>query len=500
MRVLIVFLALLWLAAPVAADPGPMLVETERGVALLEQGRAEMLAFRLDAAEATFERLAAEPDAEAAARFHIAKIALWKAMILEQDALYDHFFEQNDALLALLEKAPESPWATQFRAEAEFQRAIIHGKKTDYTRAALALRQAYNHYERNIEHHPTFYESYAGMGLCHVAVGLVPKSFRWMLKLLGFSGTVGEGMDEMEVAVERSRYYKEEAAAYFAFTDQAVNESKEEGLRYLAALDRQHPESPVVSYIYGLGLLNERRADEAEIILRRAQTQLDAPGTFTMPYVTYFLADALFAQNEFEAAARYFRRYLDTFPGQALVAQANLHAGLALEMSGRRAEALPYYERIRVRDDYDSDAAAQREAEERLAAPMTDHEQALLLGRNAFDAGRYREAIATLQPVLGDQGAPAEERAEAAYRSGRAYHFLKEPREALRHYQFAVDNPGDPLAKWGPWAQFYIGEVHEMQDNRDAARTAYRRALAYDEPFAYNKALEQRAKAALGRL
>ena len=496
---------MLWLAAPSVAvpslaDPGPMLVGTERGVALLDEGRGQMLAFRLDKAEATFERLADESGGALAARFHLAKIALWKAMILEQDDLYDRFFERNDAVLTLLGEAPDSPWATQFRAEAEFQRAIIHAKQTDYTRAALALRQAYNHYERNIEDHPDFYESYAGMGLCHVAVGLVPKSFRWMLRLLGFSGTVGEGMEEMEVAAKRSRYYREEAAAYFAFTDQVVNESKEDGLRYLAALDRQHPGSPVVSYVYGLGLLNERRADEAEAVLRRAQRQLDAPGTFTMPYVTYFLADALFAQNAFEESARTFRRFLDTFPGEALVAQANLHTGLALEMSGRRAEALPFYKRIRVRDDYDSDAAARKEAAERLAGPMTMHERALLLGRNAFDAGRYREAITLLQPVLGDQRAPAEQRAEAAYRSGRAYHVLEEGREALRHYQFAVDNPGDPLAKWGAWGQFYIGEVHEMQGDRDAARAAYRRALDYEGDFAYHKALEQRAKAALARL
>ena len=117
-----------------------------------------------------------------------------------------------------------------------------------------------------------------------------------------------------------------------------------------------------------------------------------------------------------------------------------------------------------------------------------------------FDGGRYREAVQTLQPVLGDQQAPAVVRAEAAYRSGRAFHVLGEWRDALRHYRFTVSHPGDPLAKWGAWAQYYIGEVHEAQGDEAAARTAYERALANDEPFAYHKALEQRAKAALGRL
>jgi len=504
LRTALVLLVVLWLAAPAAAvgasDPGPMLVETPRGVSLLERGRAEMLALRLDAADRSFYALAAQPSAEAAARFHLAKTALWRAMILEQGPLYDRFFERSDSLLAVLGPLPDSPWKTHFRAEAELQRAIVHGKKAEYARAAMAMRQAYNHFERNVKEHPTFFESYVGMGLCHVAVGSVPKKFRWLLNLMGFGGTVAEGLREMRVAADRSTYYREEATVYFAFTDQIINEAKEDGLERLAALHRRHPESPVTGYVYGLGLLNDRRAADAEAVLRRAQDRLDAPGTFALPYVTYYLADALFAQDRFEEAALLFQRFLRDFPGQALVAQAHLHAGLALEMSGRRADALAHYERIRVREDYDSDAAARRQAEDRLAAPMTPHERALLLGRNALDSGRYREAVATLQPVLGDQAAPAVQRAEAAYSSGRAYHFLGKHREAIRHYRFAVDRPGDPLAKWGPWSQFYIGEAHEADGEHAAARAAYERALAYDGAFAYHKALEQRARAALSRL
>lgn len=503
-RPFFMLLTLCWFAVPAAqpvvADPGPMLVETPLGVALLEQGRAEMLALRLDAADRAFYALAAQPSAEAAARFHLAKSALWRAMILEQDALYARFFERSDSLLAVLGALPDSPWKTHFRAEAELHRAIVHGKKAEYARAAMALRQAYNHFERNVNQHPSFFESYVGMGLCHVAVGSVPKKFRWLLNLMGFGGTVAEGMREMRTAAERSSYYREEAAVYFAFTDLIVNEGKEDGLARLAALHRRHPDSPITGYAYGLGLLQKRRAADAEAVLRRAAGRLDAPGTFALPYVTFYLADALFAQDRFDEAARLFQRFIDTFPGEALVAQAHLHAGLALEMSGRRGDALVHYRRIHVREDYDSDAAARLQADERLTAPLSPHERTLLLGRNALDSGRYREAVTTLQPVLGDQGAPDDQRAEAAYTSGRAYFFLGNHREAIRHYGFAVSRPGDPLAKWGPWSQFYIGEAHEAAGDRSAAREAYERALAYDGAFAFHKALEQRARAALGRL
>ncbi len=502
MRLCLPVLFVFWLALPaaLAADPGPMLVREPAAVALLEQGRAQMIAFQLDAAEASFERLEAQPSGRPAALLHLSKVALWRAMILEQDGLYDRFFERSDALLEALDGMPESPWRTHFRAETELHRAVIHAKKTEYARAALSLRQAYKHFEKNVTEHPGFYESSWGMGLCHTAVGLVPKNFRWMLKLMGFSGTVQEGLAEMEASAERSTYYRDEASMIFALTDLLVNDSKQGGMEYVVAMRRRHPTSPLVNYIHGFALLTQRDADGAEEALRRRRPAAQAPGTFTMPYVDYFLGEALFRQNEFAEAARYFQRYVSTFPGKALLAQAYLHIGLALDMTGNRAGALRAYERVRTREDYDSDAAALREAKDRIDAPLTAQERALLLGRNAFDGGRYREAIKTVQPVLGDHQAPPVERAEAAYRSGRAYQVLGEWSEALRHYEFAVNRPGDELAKWGPWSQFYTGEVHEAMGDEAAARAAYERALANDQPYEYNKALEQRAKAALGRL
>jgi len=490
------------LTAPAFAspDPGSMLVRGEGALDLLERGRAEMIAFRLDDAEATFERLAAVESGQPAALLHLSKIALWRGMIMEQEDLYDRFFDRSDRLLAVIDGMPESAWRTHFRAEIELYRALIHAKKTEYTRAAFALRQAYNHFERNAEEHPTFYESSWGMGLCHAVVGLVPSSFRWVLKLMGFSGTVQQGLREMERSAQHSTYYREEAGIVFALTDLIVNEAKEGGMRYVVDLQAEHPESPLVNYILGFALLDERKADEAEVALRRADRLLQQPGVYPMPYVDYYLGDALFRQNRFADAARHFERYVRSFPGEALLAQAYLHLGLAREMAGDRAGAIEAYRQIEVREDYDSDADALREAQERIAAPLAGHERTLLLGRNAFDGGRYREAVETLQPVLGDPDAPTAMRAEAAYRSGRAFHALGEWTDALRHYRVAVSNPGDERAKWGPWSQYYIGEVFEAQGQEDAARRAYERALAYDEPFAYHKALEQRTKAALGRL
>jgi tetratricopeptide (TPR) repeat protein len=497
-------LALLVLAPPgtaaTAGDPAPMLVTSEDGQRLLRQGRDLMLAYRLDDAERVFARLAAADPQSPAAAAHLAKIAWWRAITMEQDELYDAFFERSDAVLAQARASGAGPWATLFRAETELQRAAIHAKKAEYARAAMALRRSFNLFQRNARQHPDFHESRWGLGLSYVTVGSVPRKYRWVLRLLGFRGTVTDGMTEIQAAARHATFYRDEAAVYYAILDEVINESRGGGMAMLRAAHARNPESPPMQYVLAFALLNQRQAAEAETLLRRADRAVARDGVYPIPYIDYYLGDALFRQNRFEEAASRFERFLQRFPGRAHRAQAALHAGLAREMLGDRAAAERHYRSVSVREDYDADASARREAETLLARPMTGRQRALLMGRNAYDGGRYREAVREVQGVLTDQSAPAVERAEAAYRSGRAYQALREWDEALRHYQFAISNPGDPLAKWGPWSQFYVGQVHAASGDRAAARQAYQRALDYEEPFEYHKGLEQRARAALEQL
>ena len=493
-----------WVAtfAEELAEPayGAMLLTSEEGRTLLDEGRALMIAFRLDEAEAAFRRLdSLEPESPAAAH-HLTTIALWHALMTEREPWYGRFFSRADSLKDRLGDLPDSAWKKHFEAELLTQRTIIYVKQERFTKAGLALRGAYNRYEDNVRDYPEFWESYKGMGLCHVAVGTVPRAYRWIMSILGFSGTVQQGMEEIELALTNSAYNREESALLLGIVDAIMNERRGGALRHVEAFYEAYPESPMPAYVYAFLLMNARRAVDAESVIREGLRRQEPEAVADVPYFAYYLADALFKQNRFEEAAPLFEGYVRSYRGQSLIAQGTLKAGLSREMLGDRARAVDHYERIRSDRDVDADKSAIRRAEQLMEHPMSDDERTLLLGQNLYDGGSYDEAIAILQPVLTDHAAAEKHRAEAAYRSARAFQSLENWDEALRHYTFARDNPGDVLAKWGPWSQYHIGEVHEEQDNRDEARRAYRAAIAYEEDFDYHKALEQRARTALGRL
>ena len=464
-----------------------------------DAGRADLLALRLDAADAHFDALEARAAHEAAAYGHL-QTALYRAVFRGTDADNDRFFERLDRLYKRLDDAPPSRWTALMAADAALFDALVQGKKRSYAKAALAARRASARFEALIEAEPEFAEAYRGAGLLHVAAGSVPSGYGWLVRTLGFGGTVGQGLDELARAIDGGRYNTEEAAILFALTDLTLNEHKRNGLSRLRSAYASSSKSPLLGYLLGFGLLSDRQGAEAERVLGSAVRSLEAPGVFPLPFATYYHADALFRQNAFEKAAAGFERFLDQATGDGLVAQAHLQAGLAYEMMGDKPAATLHYAAVRSERDFDSDEAALREAKTRLERPMNATEQTLLRAQNAYDGGRNTETVRLLQPIFTDAALPERYRAEAAYRTGRAYQGEGDLRNALRHYRWAVAHPGGRALRWGPWSQFYAGQVLEEQGDPLAARRAYQRALDWPTPYDYYRGLEQRAKTALERL
>lgn len=495
---------LLCLAAPLASAaqtvPLSEAARTSLGLSsasaeLWTEARTDLLAFRLDAAARAFRGLGAT-DAGASA-LGIETVALYRALAIEEPAASDRFYALNDSLGRVAARLGDAGGGPLVRATAALHKAILLGREERYARAGLAFKDACGQF-RGLD--ATVPDALFGQGVCESAAGAIPSKYRWLGRLLGFSGTVAGGLDKLDQAARGEGAFAPEAAAAFAVVDASLNERRAGGLDRLRTVAAAQPDSPVLAYLVAFYLLADRQVVGAEAELRRARTALDAPGAAPFPFVDADLGLALFRQDRFAEALPLLDRYVRTFRGAALLSRTTYTAGLAAEMAGDRRTAEAYYARVRAPRDYDSDKQAVRLATLRRAAPMTAAERTLLLGQNAYDSDRLDEAIYVLQPVLTDASLPDADRAEAAYRTGRAYQAQENDAEAIRHFELAVANPGDPLARWGPWSIYHIGEIQEDAGNAAAAREAYQLALDAPGEFDFRTALEQRAKTALARL
>ncbi len=504
-------LALLLLALTTAARATPsepltpearqaLGIATPAGARLWESGRADLLAYRLDAARASFGALGRAEPASAAGAFGLESVALWQALAEERDPLPERFYALSDSLSGVAARLPDTAEGRLMRAMAVLHRALMLGREERYTRAGLAFRDACGQFRALPADGSTLPDALFGQGVCEAAAGSIPSKYRWLGRLFGFSGSVASGIDKLGRAAAGPGMAAVESAAAFAIVDVTLNERRAGGLDRLGATTAAHPESPVLAYLRAFYLLTDRRAVEAEADLRRAAAALARPGAGAFPYVDADLGMALFREDRFAEALPLLGRYARTFRGKGLLAQATLHAGLAAELTGDRRTAETFYARVRAARDYDSDLSAAREATLRRATPLTPVDRTLLLGRNAYDSNRLDLAIRTLQPVLTDVALSDTDRAEAAFRTGRAYQALGDDAEALRHFAFATARPGDPLARWGPWGLYHVGEIQERAGRRDAARAAYRAALAVPGDYDYHTSLEQRVRTALARV
>ena len=476
-------------------------ITTDAGAELWARGRAEMLAFQLDSARATFRRLDAAEPASAAGVLGLESAALWQALVAEVEPFPSQFYALSDSLARVADALPATPEGDLVRATAALHRALMLGHEEKYARAGLAFRDACGQFRALPTDGPTGVpDALFGQGLCEVAAGSVPSRYRWLGRLFGFSGTVAGGIDKLGRAAAGPGAMALEAMAAFAVSDAMLNERRAGGLERLGAATAARPGSPALAYLRATYLIADRRTDEAEANLLRAVAALARPGAAPLPLVDASLGSVLFRQDRFAEALPYLDRYARTYRGRALLAQTTLMAGVAAEMTGDRRSAEAFYGRVRAARDYDTDRAAFREAERRRAAPMTAAERTLVLGQTAYDSGRLAEAIRRLQPVLTDTALPEAVRAEAAYRTARAYQSSGNGTEAIRHFGLAVARPGDALARWGPWSLYHVAEVHEAAGRADEARASYRAALADARAYDFHTSLEQRARTALARL
>lgn len=469
----------------------------------LKQGREAFFAFRINQATQQFRQVIQndkDPVNQAMAQYHLSAMAVWQFGFGQTTAGLNEFKTQNAALNTALRYVNDPLWRRFLTAESAMHRAIVGVLRNDMLGAAMSGREAYNNYVWCIEQDPYFEEAYKGMGLMQVLIGSAPRAYQGLLGFLGYRGTVQDGLNHLERAIKKAKWVQEEAAIYFALSDEILNQNERNGIQKLSELQKVYPQSPLFNFLYGYALRNKFKAREALPYLEAAARSGKKSETVSPAIFLFYLGELYFRLNQYDEAIRDFTRFTQEFEGTTLVGQAYFKMGQALEMGGDRTAAVAMYQKVKAGFAYDMDEFALRQAALRIETPMTPVEKQLLRLQNASDAGDYAFVLTEVENILSQTTISSVNLAEAHYRKGLALQKAQRYEEAIVFYARAVQNPGDPLAKWGPYSQLYIGECYEALQQPENAILAYRKALMYREKFDYHKGLEQRAKTALSRL
>ncbi|GAB5519835.1 MAG: hypothetical protein RhofKO_20860 [Rhodothermales bacterium] len=453
---------------------------------------------QLDGAFRLADDVERDPNGGMAATYLRTATSMAQAFVTGDPADYDVFWTYSDRLKAVVRQQPESKWQRYVDAENNIYRTAAHMEAERVIRAAWAGRDAFKQLEALHRDYPEMAEPLKSLGLLHIAIGSLPKGYQRLLRIVGFNGTVSEGLAELRQAQHPNALTQVDAAVCEALLDGMWNNSRGGAVALIDSVAQAWPESPLVAYARAHVLNGNRRAREVAALLEPLVYERPN-GEAAITYASYYLAEAYFKLNRFADAERALRHYLQVQQGEILVASAKYRLGLVLELQGQREEALAWYRQVEALRNFDSDDSAERNAKKRLQEPLSATERQLLLGRNAYDAGEYAEGIAILQPIADDPAQNTDARSEAAYRLGRIYHAQGDLEASLEAYA-ASEADAVTGTRWAPYSAYYAGEVWEEKGDLSRAKAAFDQAMSYSGKYDHYQGLQQRVKAGYDRL
>ena len=94
--------------------------------------------------------------------------------------------------------------------------------------AAWSFRQSYRATLRNIDSYPDFELNNKTKGIQQIIIGSAPQRHHWLLRLLGFEGSVDEGLSKLEKFSKNASLWKLEndVATTFIYSHMMQNSKK----------------------------------------------------------------------------------------------------------------------------------------------------------------------------------------------------------------------------------------------------------------------------------
>ena len=109
------------------------------------------------------------------------------------------------------------------------QWALTRIKFKEYLQATYELQKAYRLLEKNTEKFPNFFLNDKSLGVLHILIGSIPKSYSWITNIIGVEGTVSSGFSKLynflEFTENNKGYgiYKSEILFLLSFLEMNMN-------------------------------------------------------------------------------------------------------------------------------------------------------------------------------------------------------------------------------------------------------------------------------------
>lgn len=412
-------------------------------------------------------------------------------VLTEDGAKYDDY---HDTYSRLLERRTKSTLADDLflQAELRLQWAFVYLKFGHEFDAAWNLRQAYLNMSDCRRKFPDFTPARKTAAILDILIGSVPEKYDWVLSLMGMSGSLTRGIDELNALRSIENAMKREAALLYAVVQGFVLQDAADALAETQALLKDENAGRLAYLLGGALAIKAAQSDKALPLLNKFNPR----DSSYLHFASYLKGEVHLQKGDYQQALDEFRWFVNNFRGQHYIKDAWYKKGLCAYLEGRDNDAREYFRRARTsgREDTEADKHAARA----LSDSRMPH-RGLLRVRYFTDGGYYDKASDELSQIRVTELKDKRDRAEYYYRHARLAHKTGKLVDARRYYDETIRACGDEPWYFAPNACLQMGYISLDAGDTTRAKDYFIKARKYPR-HEYKNSIDSKAKSALATI
>lgn len=426
-------------------------------------------------------------------------IDFFRLYISEEQDLFDKLKASETRRLDKIERLGDktSPYTRYALAEINFHWGLVYLKFGSYIPSFQRIRRAYKLLEENQKLFPEFVPNLKSLGIIHAMLSTIPDELKWIVKALGgISGTISQGRQELRQVFEYSKthsfLFKEETTVMYGLVIAHFDNDIDAGWALIQSAHLDPASSPLVCFVLAHLAIKKGYNDEAIDILSQKP---EGPEYFQIYFLDYMLGMAKLHRLDPDAHL-FLKKYVTRFKGRHYIKDCYQKLAWYELIRGNTSGYRSNMENIQRfgQDVADEDQQALKESKfNELPDPV------LLQVRLLFDGGYLARAQALLKEDYSRLMSNEKLKLEAAYRSARINHGLRQYSPAIHEYLRVLDMGKNSEAYYTCAAALNIGLIYETLHYPLLARKYYDQCLSLS-PDTYRNSLHQKAKAGINRV
>lgn len=331
-----------------------------------DRGIALMYRLEFDKAEAEFRSIVALDTASPAGYFALAALSWWRYsqnfdVKADFKGIENEFMSNSEAVIKTAKKGLRRGLPPDV---AYFFMGSAYGAKGRWYAVQKHWFKAYTHGKKGrkylkkcVELNPGLYDAYLGLGIYDYFADTLPGILN-MAALLFLHGDKARGMAEIRLAMEKSRFFSTEARLFLI----EILARHEADLKGAAAevekLKSSDPSNMFFDLVEIMTLVNgaawQRVMEKGPLYLENYKN-LSPPGLAQQLSLVYLsVGDSYLALNRPEEAVKWFTDGIEltAFPNKGWITYSYLRRGQALDLLGKRGEAVKDYGTVLKRDNF----------------------------------------------------------------------------------------------------------------------------------------------------